>query len=225
MSSIAEVRTVIPEQIITQLRVDIMTGKYRKGERLTEAELAANYAVSRGPIRVVLQTLESEGFIETLPNGRKEVTGFSAKQVKDIYDLRWMLEKRAAECIFAERSRFLSPVLNVLHKVEDAVMRNDEDEADWFNMDIQFHRALVAASGNRALLKAWDINSPIMYALLALNTTKDYREQYIREFYGKHKKIFDFVVAADNEVFDYLRIHISDAEKLSTERNYSVPQR
>jgi DNA-binding GntR family transcriptional regulator len=225
MSSIVEVRTVIPEQIITQLRVDIMTGKYKKGERLTEAELAARYEVSRGPVRVVLQTLESEGFIETLPNGRKEVTGFSAKQVGDMYDLRWLLEKRAVECIFAGRSCPLSPVLEVLHKVEDAAIREDKDETDWFNLDIQFHRAMVAASGNRALLKAWEINSPIMYALLALNTTKDYREQYISEFYGKHKKLFDFIVAGSHNFFDYLHIHIIDAEKLSTEKNYRVPQR
>jgi DNA-binding GntR family transcriptional regulator len=225
MGIAAEVRTVIPEQIITQLRVDIMTGAYKKGERLTEAELAARYDVSRGPIRVVLQALESEGFIETLPNGRKEVTGFSVRQVRDIYDLRWMLEKRAAECIFAEKSRLLSPILEVLHKVEAAAIREDKDEADWFNLDIQFHRAMVAASGNRALLKAWEINSPVMYALLALNTTRDYREQYIREFHRKHKKLFDFIVAGNNEFFNYLRSHIIDAEKLATEKNYNVPRR
>ncbi|MDR1179289.1 MAG: FCD domain-containing protein, partial [Spirochaetales bacterium] len=152
-------------------------------------------------------------------------TGFSARQVRDIYDLRWMLEKRAVECIFAEKSRSLSPILEVLHKVEAAAIREDKDEADWFNLDIQFHRAMIAASGNRALLKAWEINSPVMYALLALNTRRDYREQYIREFHHKHKKLFDFIVAGNSGFFDYLRIHIIDAEKLATEKKYNVPRR
>ena len=225
METLIEARTMIPEQIVTQLRVDIMTGKYAKGAKLTETELAMLYKVSLGPIRVVLQTLENEGFIETLPNGRKEVAGFTINQIKDIYDLRWMLERRAAEYIFALPSPSMTPLLDILHRSEYAAIQNNKNESDWFNLDLQFHRAMVAASGNRALLKAWDINSSVMYALLALNTTKDYREQYILEFYDKHKKIFDFIISRSTEFFDYLLAHISDAERLSTERNYSVPHR
>jgi DNA-binding GntR family transcriptional regulator len=80
---------------------------------------------------------------------------------------------------------------------------------------VQFHRAVIESSGNHALLKAWNINSPIMYALLVLNTSKDYIEQYIREFYDKHKKLFELIVTKNRECFETIEIHIRDAREIS----------
>ena len=164
------------------MRRDIITGKYKKGMILPESILAQHYKVSRGPIRVAMQSLESENLLEVLSNGRKRVLGFSDKQVKDLYDFREMIEKRAVEYIFEEEVNFFSPILDVLQRIENAALGKTEGNTDWFDLDVQFHRAVIESSGNQALLRAWNINSPIMYALLVLNTSKEYREQYIREF-------------------------------------------
>jgi DNA-binding GntR family transcriptional regulator len=197
------------------MRMDIITGKYPKGEILPESALANHYKVSRGPIRVAMQSLESEKLLEVLPNSRKRVLGFSAKQVKDLYDFREMIEKRAVEYIFEEEVNFFSPILNVLQLIESSALGKTSGKTDWFDLDVQFHRAVIESSGNHALLKAWNINSPIMYALLVLNTSKDYREQYIREFYDKHRKLFELMVTKNKECFDAIKTHIFDARALS----------
>ena len=203
------------ESILNQMRMDIITGKYPKGKILPESALANHFKVSRGPIREAMKSLESEELLEILPNGRKRVLGFSAKQVKDLYDFRELVEIRAVEYIFEEEVNFFSPILDVLQRIENSALGRTPGETDWFDLDVQFHRAIIESSGNHALLKAWNINSPIMYALLVMNTTKDYREQYISEFYDKHRKLFELMVTKNKECFEYIRIHILDARALS----------
>ncbi len=212
----SQVRTITPGRILNQLRTDIITQRYVKGDRLTETQLEQRFDASRGSVRVALQSLESEGLIHTLPNGRKEVLGFTLKQAKEIYDLRWMIENRAVECILADRPNFSTPMLTVLQRIETCAAEPDQ-AIDWFELDIDFHRALVQTSGNLPLLKAWEINSPIMYALLDLNTIKDYKEVYIQEFYSKHKKLFEYIVTENPKCFEELRIHILDAQTISSD--------
>lgn len=207
-------RKMTPDRIAFQLRNDIITQVYPKGENLVEADIAERFGTSRGSVRVALQTLENEGLIHALPNGRKIVVGFSRKQAEDMYELRWMIENRALETVIKSSTSFFSPLLTVLQKIE-LCSKEMSSETDWFDLDIQFHRALVLAADNIPLLKAWDINSPIMYALMNLNTTKDYKERYIREFYDKHKLLFEYIVTKNQKCYKELHKHIQDAMDIS----------
>jgi len=82
-------RAVTPERIQEQLRKDIISGKYRKGDKIVETELAEEFGASRGSVRSALQALEGEGMIHMLPNGRKEVVGFTKKEARDIHPILW----------------------------------------------------------------------------------------------------------------------------------------
>lgn len=209
-----QTRTITPDRIVCQLRNDIITRVYSAGESLVEANIAERFGTSRGSVRAALQILENEGLILTLPNGRKNIVGFSRKQAEDMYELRWMIENRALEIAIKEHTTFFSPLLTVLQKIE--ICAADKSiETDWYDLDVQFHRALVQTAKNTPLLKAWEINSPIMYALMNLNTTKDYKEAYIKEFYDKHRLLFEYIVTNNPKCYDALRTHILDAQVIS----------
>lgn len=205
---------VTPERILTQLRNDIITKEYKPGELLVEEKISQRFQASRSSVRTAMQTLENEGLIAILPNGRKEVLGFTRKHAEDMYYLRMLIENQALEIAINNKNSSFTSILEVLHKIEIYGIEKSQD-VDWYDLDIQFHRALVQSSDNKPLLKAWEINAPVMYALMNLNTIKNYKEAYIKEFYEKHKLIFEYIVNADTRCFEALKKHIFDAKDIT----------
>lgn len=207
-------RTMTSGRILDQLRIDIMVGAYAPGTPLVEDDVATEFGAARGSVRSALQTLRSEGLVDFLPNGRKLVAGFSPKQAIEMYELRLMLESRALEIAFQSEKVFYTPLLMVIEEVEHFTAF--PAEADWFDLDIRFHRALVRMSGNIPLANAWEVNAPLMYALMQLNTTKGYKELYIKEFLERHNTLVAPIITRDRTSFDLLREHIIDASAISS---------
>lgn len=214
MSQKRAARADTPDRIQEQLRKDIIIGKYRKGDKIVETELAEEFCASRGSVRTALQALEGEGMIHTLPNGRKEVVGFTKKEARDMYELRWTIENRAVEIAWENKTMNFMPLLNVLKEIEQCAQELDP-ETNWYELDIRFHHALVQVADSVPLLKAWEITMPTMYALLELNTSIDYRQQYIEEFLFKHKAISEMIITKDRAVWDMLKEHITTANAIS----------
>ena len=85
----------LADQVFEHLETDILSGKYQKGEILTESKLSLELGVSRTPIREALRRLEQEHLIEEAPKG-VIVVGISDKDLADIFEIRAALEGKAA---------------------------------------------------------------------------------------------------------------------------------
>ena len=59
--------------LFSSLRKDILQGKLRQGEKLTEQQICDEYNVSRTPVREAFRQLELEGFIESYRHDKKEL--------------------------------------------------------------------------------------------------------------------------------------------------------
>ena len=70
----------------------VINGQPPKGTRLVEHQLAADFGVSRGPVRSALQVLEGEGPVETLPSGGMASAGFSVNDLASLFRVRHLLE-------------------------------------------------------------------------------------------------------------------------------------
>lgn len=81
----------LPEQIATRLSQRIVSGVYVPGQRIMEQALAAEFAVSRGPVREALRILERDGLVTILPRRGALVTNLSITELKEIFDIRAML--------------------------------------------------------------------------------------------------------------------------------------
>ena len=79
-------------RVFQKLREDILSGKYREHEELKEVAIGEELGVSRTPVREAFRQLELEGLIQIVPNRGAYVTGITAKDVKDIYMIRSLLE-------------------------------------------------------------------------------------------------------------------------------------
>ncbi len=94
-------------RVFQKLREDILSGKYKDHEELKEVAIGEELGVSRTPVREAFRQLELEGLIQIVPNRGAYVTGITAKDVKDIYMIRSLLEglcaKLATEKITGEQ--------------------------------------------------------------------------------------------------------------------------
>jgi DNA-binding GntR family transcriptional regulator len=80
-----------------QIRAAILDGRYRPGERLLEADVAAQFKVSRSPVREALQALESEGTLFAAPYAGAVVRPVSPAEIHEIADIRLELIALAAK--------------------------------------------------------------------------------------------------------------------------------
>lgn len=86
----------------TQIRTAIIEGRYEPGSRLVEQRIAAEFALSRTPVREALRSLEAEGLVVIEPHRGATVRALGVEDITDLYALRARLEGYAAE-LAAER--------------------------------------------------------------------------------------------------------------------------
>ncbi len=92
----------IRELVYRHLRGRILSGAFNYGERLKEVAISEELGVSRTPVREALRKLELEGFVSYSNRRGVRVTNLDAKEMKELYELREVLEGLAAR-LAAER--------------------------------------------------------------------------------------------------------------------------
>jgi len=139
---------LIRERVVDALRDAIIAGRLKPGERIRERELVALLGVSRSPLREAIRILETEGLISTLAHRGARVSELSAADLRDMLDVRIMLETFAAR-LAIERldDAALQAMEAQVNRARAAGARVDL-EAN-FELGLGFHDMLVAASGNR----------------------------------------------------------------------------
>lgn len=204
----SEVALSLHGKVFEQLENDILTGKYRHGDYLNELKLSEEIGVSRTPIREAFRQLELEGLVVYTPNKGVMVRGFSPEDIRDIYQIRLMIEgmtaRRAAENVTAEFLRELEETLE-LEKFYTA--RGDAEQIS--ALDSRFHEAIYRASGSRLLTKT--LKAFHHYVKHVRNQSLSNPDR-AKEAYAEHKAIFEAISARDRELAEILtEQHIRNA--------------
>src|SRR5579875_3776535 len=84
------------EDAYLALRDAIIDGRLAPGDRIVEAEIARQMAISRAPIREAIRKLEQDGLLEYLPRRGAVIVRLSPAEVRDVYHVRAHLERYAA---------------------------------------------------------------------------------------------------------------------------------
>src|SRR3990172_7064464 len=104
------------ERIVDFVKDSIINGRLKPGERVPEHEIAENLGISRTPIREAFRQLESEGFITVTPRKGAIVSPITAKDVKDFYSIKSLLEGYAArEACKTFSDREIKKIKNLNH--------------------------------------------------------------------------------------------------------------
>jgi DNA-binding GntR family transcriptional regulator len=190
----AVVARSLRDEVGDVLRQAIWRGDLQPGEHLNEAALADRLGVSRPPLREVIRTLEAEGLVVSRPRRGAYVKQLSGDDVLEIYSVRCTLEAMAAELVIEESAPGVSNMLEEkLMELEQESVRH-ADLPDVITIDLQFHRAFVAAAGNSRLLHMWE--RLVGELRLALSLVP--REFYAADFVHRtHRPLVEAIRAGD----------------------------
>lgn len=152
------------DQVADELRRQIITQELAAGALLVEEKIAADFGVSRGPIRDAIRTLTQEGLVES--TGRSaSVIGLSAVDIDELFSLRSSLELLALKAALRDHATELDEQLvTALDRMRAAVVANDP--AAFTRADLDFHGSFYTASHHRRLSDVWSQYQPTIQNLL-----------------------------------------------------------
>lgn len=168
-------------------------GVYLPGARLREEDVAERMALSRTPIREALRRLEAEGIVEHRPRIGAIVRQLSHSELVELYEMRVVLERTAAE-LAAQHGT--DAEFDTLDDLNQRILseRSNPSRAAAINRD--FHRGLYLAGRNRFLLEsARALNN----SLLLLGPTTFTDEDRIDMVVRQHQMIVDALRSGDVE--------------------------
>lgn len=145
----------ISEEIAEQLRDDIISGVYKPRERLTEIELSKKYNVSRTPIREAIKHLEAGGLIKVEPYHGAVIAELDVEEIKDIYEVRGILEGAAAQLAVSHIDE------STLQNLEDSIEKMERYAREKQNVlyaqeNETFHRLIYNCCNNKVLIGVID---------------------------------------------------------------------
>ncbi len=139
----------LADQIFERLEADILIGKYPYGTVLTETALSDELGVSRTPVREALSRLEQENLVLDTKKGM-QVLGITENDLKDIYEIRFMLEGMAvAKFIETLTDEKLALLKDILDFQEFYGSRHDSERVIF--KDSEFHESIYKNCGSPIL--------------------------------------------------------------------------
>lgn len=182
------------EQIVQQLRDDLLCGSFDEGQRLSEQAMVDRFGVSRTPIREALAQLSYEGLLDVEPNRGVRVAATPPDAIRElIVPVRRALESYALGLIFDDLTgddfRLWDELLAEMRsacKVGDchATVR-------W---DIRFHRSIIQRAAQKDLEAIWSA----IVARVRSHFWKSHRAyDDLTDLYREHRDIVDVFRAGD----------------------------
>ena len=139
------------------LRRDIVFGRLRSSQKLKLDTLRRDYGASIATLREALNRLASEGFVQTEGQRGFFVADMSRDGLREIADLRILLECHALQLSFEAGDMDWEAGIVAAHyklsRMESRMQEGDETVKErWKQFDWEFHQALILGCGSRELL-------------------------------------------------------------------------
>ena len=199
----------LADQVFDHLENDILSGKYQRGEILTESKLSAELGVSRTPIREALRRLEQEHIIEESGKG-SVVIGITEKDLEDIFMIRKSLECQVAALAAKNRTEEqLKQLREALEFQEFYLSKNDPDQIKL--MDSRFHETLYKLSGSTAF---YDTLVPLHKKIQKYRRASVTNSSRAEASVAEHRKIYEAIEAKNTALAaKYASEHVENAYK------------
>jgi DNA-binding GntR family transcriptional regulator len=148
--------------VYESLRNAIWEGRFARGERIREEEIAKSLGVSRTPVREALQRLQQRGLLVVRPGRGFAVAQLSNKQIFDLYAMREILEGSAAR--FAAQHATESEIA-ILYQLQKQLSNEGHDLLALVTLNRRFHQHIYEATHNQYLLEMLEVLNDSMALL------------------------------------------------------------
>jgi DNA-binding GntR family transcriptional regulator len=199
----------LPNRIYASLRDAIFVGTLLPGTQLREQHLAATFGVSQNTVREALIQLLHVGLVQRSPNRGTFVTKLSDEEIRERIKVRLPLEVQA--CLAAADG--MSP--EMLEKLEKACERigrctQANNYSEFAAADLEFHRCIWEAAGNRTLYRVLDELTAPLFAFL--NIFQHEHSVKLADVAYSHQPILNALRGRDAaQIEDAIRQHIGNS--------------
>jgi DNA-binding GntR family transcriptional regulator len=149
------------------LKARILNRDLKPGQRLRAVAIAEELGVSRTPVTLAIDRLAREGLVRTVPRIGAFVAELSLKDVAEVFDVRLLIEPGAAElCLQHASAEQIARLRRLVDEMAELCVGDDYADYDALIVkDGEFHRSIMAGTGNTLLLELYD--SVNVYAQIA----------------------------------------------------------
>jgi GntR family transcriptional repressor for pyruvate dehydrogenase complex len=225
-AALGELRAVIPrsasDEVTTQLLDLIQRGVFRPGDQLPpETELASILRVGRSTVREAKRELLARGFLESRGKRGTYVATPSAEaldlemlgmllqdeHIREIHEVRQIVEVGAVR--LAAR-RATQEDLDALERILSDMRRDLSDDERFWPHTVEFHRRLVQACHNAALVRIFQVVSRLM-AAQQMAVYRSMSEK--REVIDLHRRLAEAVRRGERAAVAELGAHLEESDR------------
>lgn len=179
--------------IFDALRESILTGDLKPGTQLIEKNLAAEFGVSKTPVREALHHLSHIGLVDLETAKGATVHTLTYEEIKDIWEMRQYLEPMALELSIPHLTDDeIQQLRDCLEDARNALAQNNMKLLSQINTD--FHELLYSKASNHLLIRWLDSLSD-RRRLVSMNIW-DIENNSDKEW-QEHRAILDAIEAGD----------------------------
>jgi DNA-binding GntR family transcriptional regulator len=187
---------LLSEHAYQRIREEILFFRLRPGARASESFLTQQYDLRQAAVRSALPRLIQEGLIIRTDERAAFVAPLTLKDVREIYEMRLLLEPRAAE--LAAANGLSATQIQLLRRVSQARydLSNDAEVVQFLRANRDFNLTMTAASGNSRLTATiahlQDLTLRILYVGSRSVNFSDW-------FQRTHDEVIDVITAGNGE--------------------------
>ncbi len=199
----------LADQVFEHLETDILSGKYQRGDILTENHLCEILGVSRTPIREALRRLQQEHLIVETGKG-SQVLGISEDDLRDIYIIREQLEGLAAKMAAENASvEDINELKSALELQEFYLAKQNSEQIRL--MDNRFHEILYKISGSHVF---YNTLLPLHKKVQKYRKVSLQSQSRANESVAEHREILNAIINHDAAAAEaFTAQHVKNAYK------------
>lgn len=199
-----------------QLYSDILTGRLRPGEVLSETRIAEQHGISRTPVREVFQNLAKEGLLRIVPQIGTFVAPINIASVNASQFIREALECRAVRDAAGRARRAQIAALKDQIAVQAKAIRAG-DHVAFFALDETMHRLILEASGHAGV---WDLIASVKAQLDRVRYLSLEDQAWLTMIFRQHREIVAAIathdpVRAESAMQQHLRTAFAAIERIA----------
>ncbi|KXF53994.1 GntR family transcriptional regulator [Rhodococcus sp. SC4] len=147
------------ELVYVQLKQDILNGTLSPGQSLSAIDVGTRFSASRTPVRQAFLRLEADGLVSLTDRQGARVAPISIKSVRDLFELRILLEAAAARMVAeavgrdaAARQQFeeVAEALGAISEEDPSESRRDR----FYELTETYDQAVIAHTRNSQLARS-----------------------------------------------------------------------
>jgi DNA-binding GntR family transcriptional regulator len=172
----ADTDASMSDQVYEALRGDILICSLAPGQAISEASLAARYGFGKAPIRAALSRLRQEGLVSASPRRSFIVSPLTLRDVRELYELRLLLEPAAARLAAGRVDMKQLAKLNTIC-LKGYTPGDAASTLRFLDANREFHLEIARASGNQRFLRllhqVLDETTRVMFVGLGLRNRNE----------------------------------------------------